>query len=172
MVYPHMYRTEKSETRTTNSTYGDYYQQMSSKKIGIKPKLLRILQYMDSRRSKFLSNLEEIVSIKSISDDIKYKSEVIKMIKYAENWLKEINFVYECFNIGTRMVDGKRHKLLPVILGTLGTSSRKKTVFYRDNDIIRIHVITANISLVVCLRSFRCEHAKHGRMEYRSVDGN
>lgn len=128
MVYPHMYRTEKSETRTTNSTYGDYYHQMISNKISIQPKLLKILQYMDSRRSIFLENLDEIVAIKSISDDIKYKEEVVKMIKHTEDWLNKLTFTYECFNIGTRIVDGKCIKLLPVILATLGNDPKKKTV--------------------------------------------
>lgn len=129
MVYPHMYRTEKSETRTTNATYGDYYQQQQSKKIPIQPSLLKMFRYVDSRRPKFINNLTEFVAIKSISDDINYKPEVVKLIKNTEKWLDRLNFKFECFNIGSRMVDDKKVKLLPVILASLTSRTRKKTVY-------------------------------------------
>lgn len=133
MVYPHMYRTEKSETKTTNSIYGDYYQQQQSKKIRIQPKLLRILQYMDSNRKKFIKNLAEAVAIPSISDDYKYKDDVIRMIKFTEKWLIKLCIKYECFNIGFTKIDGKKQRLFPVILGSLGNDRSKKTVCISQN---------------------------------------
>ncbi|CAH1155802.1 unnamed protein product [Phaedon cochleariae] len=128
MVYPHSYRTEHSETKTTNSVYGDYYAAMKSKKIKIQPNLLTIIQYIDSYRSQFLDDLEEAVKIKSITTDLKYRDEVKNMIKFTEGWLTKLDMKYECFNIGFYQVDDQKVRLPPVILASLGNDPKKKTV--------------------------------------------
>lgn len=128
MVYPHSYRTEHSETVTTNSTYGEYYRKHEDKKIPIQPDLLKILQYVDSNRVAFLKNLEDVVEIKSISGDHEHRGEVMKMIKFTENWLKRLGVKYENFNIGFHELNGKKYRIPPVILGTLGKDPKKRTV--------------------------------------------
>lgn len=128
MVYPHSYRTEHSETVTTNSTYGDYYAKGKSKKIMIPSQLLIILQYIDSNRSQFLEDLEEIIKFKSVSSDLKYRDEVMKMIKFVEEWLQRLDIKYESFNVGHYYVSGKKVSLPPVILASLGNDPTKKTV--------------------------------------------
>lgn len=128
MVYPHTYRTEHSETHTTNAVYGEYYEAMKSKKIKIPPPLLGVLQVIDSNRNAFKDDLEEAVKIKSITSDLKYKEEVLKMIRFTEEWLKKLDMRYELFNVGFRIVDGKKARLPPVILASLGNDSKKKTV--------------------------------------------
>lgn len=128
MVYPHTYRTEHSETHTTNSVYGEYYAAMKSKKIKIQPKLLTILQYIDSNSYNFIDDLAEAVKIKSISSDVKYEADVNKMIQFAQDWLKKLNLKYELFNVGFRMVGGKKVRLPPIILTQLGNDPKKKTV--------------------------------------------
>lgn len=107
MVYPHSYRTEHSETRTTNSMYGEYYAAVKSKKIKIQPTLMKILQYIDSHRMEFLEDLKEAVKIKSISSMLKYRDEVSKMIKFTEGWLTKLDVKYECFNIGFFELEGR-----------------------------------------------------------------
>nr|CAI5869566.1 unnamed protein product [Callosobruchus analis] len=128
MVYPHSYRTEHSETKTTNSIYGDYYAAIQSKKIHIQPELLKILQYVDSNRSEFLDDLEEAVKIKSISSQIEYQDETKKMLKFVENWLNKLDVKYECFNIGYHVIGGKKVRLPPVILARIGNDPKKKTI--------------------------------------------
>ncbi|KAI4461418.1 beta-ala-his dipeptidase [Holotrichia oblita] len=126
MVYPHTYRTEHSETRTTNAEYGQYYAQSQSKKIKIQPQLLKILQYVDSNRVQIVQDLREAVKIQSTSDDLINKDNIINMVKFAEKWLLELGVKYECFNIGTREIKGKRYKLPPVILGNIGSDKEKR----------------------------------------------
>lgn len=128
MVYPHTYRTEHSETRTTNAEYGQYYAQSQSKKIKVQPQLLKILQYVDSNRVQIVQDLREAVKIQSTSDDLINKDNIINMVKFAEKWLLKLGVKYECFNIGTREIKGKRYKLPPVILGNIGSDKEKKTV--------------------------------------------
>lgn len=129
MVYPHTYRTEHSETRTTNAEYGQYYAQSQSKKIKVQPKLLKILQYVDSNRVQFISDLKQAIEIKSISDNLKQKEQLIQMVKFVEKWLLKLGVKYENFYIGERTLDGKRYKLPPVILGNIGNDKSKKTVY-------------------------------------------
>lgn len=135
MVYPHTYRTEHSETKTTNAEYGQYYAQSQSKKIKIQPQLLKILQYADSNRTQIVADIKEAVEIESTSDDLVHKENIIKMVKFAEKWLLRLGVKYECFNIGTREVNGKRYKLPPVILGNIGKDKEKKTVKCRRFDL-------------------------------------
>lgn len=123
-----MYRTEHSETRTTNSIYGEYYELSQQKKIPIQAPLLTILQYIDSHGNDFIKDLSEAVEIPSISDNLKHKNDLIRMIKFIEKWMVKLGVKYECFNIGYREVDGQKIKLPPVILGTLGKSPDKKMV--------------------------------------------
>lgn len=127
MVYPHTYRTEHSETHTTNAVYGEYYAAMKSKKIKIQPQLLTVLQYIDSNRPAFLNDLAEAVKIKSIGD-LKHRDEVLKMIKFAEEWLRKLDMKYELFNPGFQIINGKKVRLPPVILASLGNDPKKKTV--------------------------------------------
>ncbi|XP_023021265.2 cytosolic non-specific dipeptidase [Leptinotarsa decemlineata] len=128
MVYPHSYRTEHSETKTTNSVYGEYYEAMKSKKIKIQPALLTILQFIDSNRIGFIDDLKEAVQIKSVTSKLEYRNEVKKMIKFTESWLKKLDMKYECFNIGFYELDGEKVRLPPVILASLGNDPKKKTV--------------------------------------------
>ncbi|KAH0998616.1 cytosolic non-specific dipeptidase-like isoform X1 [Dendroctonus ponderosae] len=128
MVYPHTYRTEHSETITTNAVYGEYYAAKTSKKINIEPDLLLILQYVDSNRLQFLDDLAEIVKFKSVSGKLQYRDDVDRMISFTEEWLKKLQMKYECFNIGHYLLDGKKVPIPSVILASLGNCIDKKTV--------------------------------------------
>lgn len=128
MVYPHTYRTEHSETITTNAVYGEYYAAKTSKKIKIEPDLLLILQYIDSNRLQFFDDLAEVVKIKTVSGKLQYRDDVDRMINFTEEWLKTLQMKYECFNIGHYVLDGKKVRIPSVILASLGNCSDKKTV--------------------------------------------
>lgn len=137
MVYSHTFRTEHSETTTTNSMYGEYAARQREKKIGIQPALLKILQYVDSNRNKFLANLEKFIKIPSVSTKLEYVSEVQKAIKFTESWLTKLGIKYECFNIGNYELEGKKIRRPTVILGRLGKDQHKKTV----KIILGIHIV-------------------------------
>ncbi|KAJ8961057.1 hypothetical protein NQ314_005987 [Rhamnusium bicolor] len=138
MATPHCYRTEHSETKTSNSIYGSFEAARRSRKIHVQPVLQKIMQYVDANRAQFVDNLAEAVKIKSITTEIKYKQEVDKMTKFAEKWLLKLHIDYECFNIGYYKVDGKRIKLPPIILASLDSSPRKKTVcVYLHLDVLK-----------------------------------
>lgn len=128
MVYPHCYRTEHSETHTTNSTYGEYYAKLQSKKIPIQPELLKLLQFIDTYRSDFVKDLKDMVQIKSVSGSLNHIDDVKAMIEFTEKWLVKLGVKYECFNMGKYEIEGKTVKVPPVILGSLGSGSDKKTV--------------------------------------------
>lgn len=97
-------------------------------KIHVDDDLLKILQYVDANRNLLVNNLAEAVAIKSVSGHPKYSGEVLKMIKLVESWLVRLEVKYECYRIGSYMVDGKEYKLPPVILGAIGDDFRKPTV--------------------------------------------
>lgn len=135
MVYPHSYRTEHSETVTTNSTYGEFYRVSEETHISIQKDLLKLLQYVDSNRQQLVKDLNEAVQIKSVSGSLKYRNEVIKMIKFTETWLKRLGVKYQCFNYGYHELEGKKFRLPPIIMGSLGTDPKKRTV--RTSNIYR-----------------------------------
>lgn len=129
MVYPHTFRAEHSETKTTSFEYGAYYSRRIQTKVKIQPDLLKLLQFIDANRGKFMKNVSEAIAIKSISSNLAYKEEVNKMVKFAERWLIELGIKYECFDIGYQTTaSGTRQRLPPIILGTLGKDPKKKTV--------------------------------------------
>lgn len=134
MVYPHCYRTEHSETRTTNSIYGQYYAKQMSKKIPIQPDLLKLLQFVDTYREDFIKDLREMVAIKSISSDENYQKDVKAMIALTEQWLLRLGIKYECFNLQPCKVRGKLVELPPVILGSIG-SAEKTLLVYAHLDV-------------------------------------
>ncbi|KAL1494567.1 hypothetical protein ABEB36_010145 [Hypothenemus hampei] len=119
---------EHSETKTTNSVYGEHYAVKENIKIEIGGKLLKVLQYIDSNRTQFYNNLADIVKIRSVTGKLCHRNEVCKMINFAEDWLKRLEMKYECFNIGHYLLDGKKVKIPSVILASLGNDPGKKTV--------------------------------------------
>lgn len=131
MVYPHTFRAEHSETKTTSCEYGAYYSSYIQYKVKIQPDLLKLLQFVDANRAQFTRNVSEAIAIKSISSNLEYKDEVNKMVKFAERWLTELGIKYECFDIGYQTAeDGTKQRFPPIILGTLGKDPKKKTVSY------------------------------------------
>ncbi|KAK5644918.1 hypothetical protein RI129_006218 [Pyrocoelia pectoralis] len=128
MVFPHTFRTEHTETRTTSSTYGDYYHKTKQIKISIKPFLLKILRALDTNRKRSIENLSEMIKIRSISGKLKYEEEVQKCIKFTKEWFVKLGVRFEPFDIGTYKLDGVEMKRPPVLLATLGMDSTKKTI--------------------------------------------
>lgn len=90
--------------------------------------LLKVLQHIDTYRERMITDLKDAVAIKSVSGSYKYSGEILKMVKWAEKWLKKLNAKYECFDIGSYEVDGKTIRLPLVILAAFGKDPKKKTI--------------------------------------------
>ncbi|CAG9862058.1 unnamed protein product [Phyllotreta striolata] len=127
MVYPHAYRMEHTETNTSNNMYG-LHAISQSKKIKIPPELLKLLQTIDSMKEKFMQNLAKAIEIKSVGPNLLFRNDVQKMVMFVEEWLKVLGMKHEVFNIGTYTVEGKKCRLPPVILASLGNDPNKRTI--------------------------------------------
>ena len=73
--------------------------------------------------------MKEAVAIKSVSAWPDHRNEIIKMMKWAEVRLKNLGATTELADVGKQTLpDGNVIPLPPVLLGTLGSDSKKKTV--------------------------------------------
>lgn len=69
------------------------------------------------------------MAIKSVSSWPDHRDEIIKMVKWTEAKLKNLGIKTELADIGKQKLhDGKEIPLPPVLLGTLGSDPKKKTV--------------------------------------------
>ncbi|KAF5283509.1 hypothetical protein FQR65_LT02662 [Abscondita terminalis] len=127
MMYPHTFRTEHTETRTTSSMYGEHYEKLK-KKVRVQPTLLKILQSIDAKKKMFIKNLEEIIGIRSISGKLNYIDEIEKAIKFIEGWMLKLGIKYERFDIGTYTLEDKKLTRPTVILAYLGRDTNKPTI--------------------------------------------
>lgn len=128
MVYPHCYRTEHSETNTTNGVYGEYYKKLKSHKISIQRDLLKLLNYVDSYRNTIIKDCTTACELKSVSGKKETWEQCWQMIEYAEAWMLRLGINYEAFTIGNYTLNGETIQLPPILLGVLGRDSKKKTV--------------------------------------------
>jgi len=86
-------------------------------------------RYIDEHKQDYINNLKEAVAIKSVSAWPDHRNEVVKMIKWAEAKMKNLGATTELADIGKQTLpDGSEIPLPPVLLGSLGSDSKKKTV--------------------------------------------
>lgn len=135
MVFPHAYRTEHSETHTSNAEYGDYYARVISKKIKIQPALHKILQHVDSNRKQILSDLQEFIKIRTIWPNAECVKEMVRMKDHIEKWMRKLGAKYESFDIGCHKVGNQKIKLPPVTLATVRGSSDITVCVYCNVDV-------------------------------------
>lgn len=67
--------------------------------------------------------LKEAVAIPSVSCDIKYREECVRMVHWMQGKLKEVGATTELRDVGHQNIDGLEVKLPPVLVGILGTVS-------------------------------------------------
>lgn len=73
--------------------------------------------------------MREAVAIKSVSAWADHRGEIIKMMKWAEVKLKNLGATTELADVGKQILpDGNEIPLPPVLLGSLGSDPKKKTV--------------------------------------------
>lgn len=87
-------------------------------------------RYIDGHKQEYIDNLREAVAIKSVSAWPDHRDEIIKMMKWAEVKLKNLGATTELADIGKQTISdwGKEIPLPPVLLGSLGSNPKKKTV--------------------------------------------
>ncbi|CAK9797255.1 Cytosolic non-specific dipeptidase [Anthophora quadrimaculata] len=91
--------------------------------------LKHLFSYIDDHKADYVNNLREAVAIKSVSAWPDHRNEIIKMMKWAEVRLKSLGATTELADVGKQeLPDGSKIPLPPVLLGTLGSDPKKKTV--------------------------------------------
>lgn len=85
--------------------------------------------HVDKNKDLFIQRLAEAVSIPSVSSSKEHRSQVIFMVKWMANLLRESGFSAELFELGDETFpDGSKAVLPPAILGHLGKDPKKKTL--------------------------------------------
>jgi len=65
--------------------------------------LLLLHSYVDENEKKFVETLSQVVSIKSVSADPDLRTEVVKMVKWAEVKLQSLGATTELCDIGEQV---------------------------------------------------------------------
>lgn len=130
MVFPHTYRSENTETKTTSSQYGEFYESMKHAHISLEDDIIDLLKYVDDVKEQYVEDLQQAVAIKSISGVFEHRKDVAKMINLVEKWFGKLKIKYEKLDIGWEKIDGLCVKKPTVILGSIGNKLDKRTVFF------------------------------------------
>ncbi|XP_076645456.1 cytosolic non-specific dipeptidase 2 [Halictus rubicundus] len=91
--------------------------------------LKNLFSFIDNHKKEYINNLHEAVAIKSVSAWPDHRDEVVKMMKWMEDRLKDLGATTELADVGKETLpNGDEIPLPPVLLGTLGLDKKKKTV--------------------------------------------
>lgn len=91
--------------------------------------LIKVNHYIDTYQDRMIADLREMVAIRSVSGSFEHHSEIGRMVKWIEAYLRRLKATTcERFDIGSYVVDGKSIKLPTVILASFGRDAKKKTV--------------------------------------------
>ena len=85
--------------------------------------LPQIFKYVDDNAETFKKLLKEAVAIPSVSCDVKYRNDCVRMVEWMQEKLKEVGATTELRDVGYQTIDGKEVKLPPVLVGVLGNVS-------------------------------------------------
>lgn len=91
--------------------------------------LKKIFQLVDINKDRYISTLREAVGIRSVSAWPEARAEVLRMVTWTGNKLRDLGFQVEVRKIGEQTFEnGPNLVLPPVIFGTLGSDPSKKTL--------------------------------------------
>ncbi|KAJ8950159.1 hypothetical protein NQ314_008012 [Rhamnusium bicolor] len=91
--------------------------------------LVKLFKHIDENKQKYIKNLQEAVSIQSVSAWTHKRNEVCKMVEWTSTRLRELGAQTELRDIGVQeLPDKSTIRLPPVLFGTLGNDIKKKTV--------------------------------------------
>ncbi|KAH7871358.1 hypothetical protein F5879DRAFT_969645 [Lentinula edodes] len=86
------------------------------------------LDFVDNNADAFIKRLSEAVSIKSVSGDAAYRSEVFKMSDWISQQFKAVGVEIQQVDLGKHIMDGQELQLPKAVLGRLGNNPNKKTI--------------------------------------------
>jgi len=88
-----------------------------------------VIAYIDAHQADYVARLKEVVAIKSVSAWPESRQDVVKMVQWMKQKLEACGAKCELRDIGSQTLpDGRSIPLPPVLLGSLGDDSNKKTV--------------------------------------------
>lgn len=97
--------------------------------MGLPPVLTKLFKKVDENKEEYINNLKDAVAIKSVSAWPQNRADIKTMLEWASTKLQALGATIELRDIGTQTLpDGSTIPLPPVLLGTLRTCARKKTV--------------------------------------------
>ncbi|GBP68121.1 Cytosolic non-specific dipeptidase [Eumeta japonica] len=102
---------------------------LAKEKATMSEKVLpQIFKYVDQNVQVYKDLLKEAVAIKSVSSDIQYRDECVRMVHWMQNKLKSVGARTDLHDVGYQKIDGKDVKLPPVLVGVLGSDTKKNTI--------------------------------------------
>ncbi|KAJ8734053.1 hypothetical protein PYW07_014604 [Mythimna separata] len=90
--------------------------------------LPQVFKYVDDNAETFKKLLKEAVAIPSVSCDVKYRNDCVRMVEWMQEKLKEVGATTELRDVGYQTIDEKEVKLPPVLVGVLGNDPLKQTI--------------------------------------------
>ena len=88
----------------------------------------KVIAYIEENQAKLIASLAEAVEIPSVSGDASFRAEVYKMGAWLKNRLSELGCEVSSHDLGMQELDGQEVQLPPVIVGSIGKDTSKKTV--------------------------------------------
>lgn len=108
--------------RSLSRPYSVHKQELVNK-MATEKTLPQIFKYVDQNVESYKSLLKEAVAIPSVSSDVKYRDDCVRMVHWMQDKLKEVGATTELRDVGFQTIDGKEVKLPPVLVGVLGNVS-------------------------------------------------
>ncbi|VDI47295.1 cytosolic nonspecific dipeptidase, partial [Mytilus galloprovincialis] len=101
----------------------------------------KLFEQIDAKQEKYIKRLADTVAIKSVSAWPETRPEIVKMVKWTQNELETLGATTQLEELGDQvMPDGSKLPLPPVLLATLGTDPKKKTLLvYGHLDVQPAH---------------------------------
>ncbi|GAA94849.1 uncharacterized protein L969DRAFT_90767 [Mixia osmundae IAM 14324] len=94
------------------------------------------LKWITDHETELVGKLAEAVAIPSISGDAKFRPEVHRMMKWVADELESLSASVEMRPLGEHTMNGAKLELPPIVLATVGTDPRKKTILlYAHADV-------------------------------------
>ncbi|RKP09262.1 hypothetical protein THASP1DRAFT_28940 [Thamnocephalis sphaerospora] len=88
----------------------------------------KFFEHVDKQQDDYVQRLREIVAIPSVSCDLAYRKDVVRMGEWLINELEKLGATTKRVEPGTQVLEGQTIDLPPVVLGTYGTDPNKKTL--------------------------------------------
>lgn len=104
--------------------------------------LAKLFEYVDSKKQHYIDLLKETVAIQSVSAWPHKRQEIVKMMQWAQKHLEALGASIELRDNGQQTLpDGTVLNFPPILLGTLGNDTKKKTVLlYGHLDVQPAHL--------------------------------